>query len=466
MTRDCQEICQAAINAVDPVEAIENRVKHVGGSFFQIRDKEYDLNKYDKLVLVAFGKASSAMASAVLNILRQYKPKDVTIDISGVVIVKDGHATKEETQSLAVHHGIKILEAAHPVPDQRSVDASQELLNLVTSQASKTTLTIACISGGGSALFCAPQSPLTLADLQATNKALLASGWNIQDMNVVRKRLEQGKGGRLAAAAYPGHLVGLILSDVLGDPLDLIASGPTVPDTSTWMDAWKLVEQLPQGTLPDSVMQLLGNGKDGLLDDSPSSDHPVFKQSNNCLVGNNEVAVLAAADKAKQLGYQPVILGTQMVGEASEVAKVLVGLAQHVRQGTQAYSLVQPPAALIAGGETTVTLPKDCEGKGGRNQEMALVAADALKKAGLRQIVFASVGTDGTDGPTDAAGAVVDGQTIDSLHGSATTAIEKHDAYTYLSQTDKMGWSPLIKTGPTGTNVADVSVVLIKSKEQ
>jgi glycerate 2-kinase len=473
MTSDARSIVDAAIHAVEPVFSVQQRLHHLDTSRFMLGvsgknedGKVYDLKDYDKVVLVAFGKASSAMASAVVDRLLEssYSPQ-----LSGLVIIKDDHATKDETNKLE-KHGISVLSAAHPVPDERSVQASRQLLELVRTSASPRTLVIACISGGGSALFCAPHPSLSLADLQATSTALLQSGWSIQDMNVVRKRLEQGKGGRLAQAAFPGHVMSLILSDVLGDPLDLIASGPTVPDTSSWEDAWQLVQRLPENALPVAVYQLLQAGVESKIPDSPSADDPGFSNCTNCLVGNNAVAVTAAAKKAQELGYHPVVLGTQLEGEASQVARVYIGLAQHLQQqatdtrtgDNNMYAMAKLPAALIAGGETTVSIPKDSTGKGGRNQELALAAAVAMKTSKLRQVVLASVGTDGTDGPTDAAGAVVDGGTVDRLTGSASEALNRHDAYPYLAQTDADGWSPLVKTGPTGTNVADVCVILIE----
>jgi glycerate-2-kinase len=443
MTADCLKITNAAIRAVDPVFSVQASLVHLGDSQFSLQGTVYDLNDYDKIVLVAFGKASSAMATAVVDRLVQslYCP-----ELSGLVIIKDDHATTAELDKLA-RHNVTVKSAAHPVPDERSVAASEQLLDLVRDAASSQTLLLACISGGGSALFCAPHPSLSLADLQATNTALLQSGWSIQDMNVVRKRLEQGKGGRLAQAAFPAPMASLILSDVLGDSLDLIASGPTVPDTSTWQDAWELVKTLPVGTLPAAVQQLLQDGVDGKVPDSPSAHHAAFQQCLNCLVGNNAVAVTAAAARAMELGYNPVVLGTQLQGEASQVAQVFVGLAQHLQQQNDdtGYSMTQLPAALIAGGETTVSIPKDSTGKGGRNQELALAAAIAMKTRKLRNIVLASVGTDGTDGPTDAAGAVVDGGTVDRLLGSAADALQRHDAYPYLEQEDAERHSPLVK---------------------
>ncbi|GAX22322.1 hypothetical protein FisN_3Hh472 [Fistulifera solaris] len=400
MTHDIKTIIHAAIDAVSPVTAVQNHLTTTDGNTLRVGMRDYPVQEYDQILLVAFGKASSAMATAVLDRLEEMEGLP---PLSGVVIVKDGHATVPEQERLSARN-VRVREASHPVPDQRSVDASNEILQLV-QQPNGLTLLITCISGGGSALFCAPSQDLTLDDLQATNTALLQSGWNIHDMNVVRKRLDQGKGGRLAAAAYPGDVLSLILSDVLGDPLDLIASGPTVCDTSQWKDAWKLVQTLPPRSLPPRVERLLQQGVDGLIEDSPSEDHPVFQQCENVLVGNNALAVDAAAKQAETLGYHPIVLGTRFEGEATEVARFLVSMAQHAKEGPNTYSFVTDfPVALILGGETTVSLPPQCTGKGGRNQELALQAAVLLQQLSLRNVVLASVGTDGTDGPTDAAG--------------------------------------------------------------
>ena len=322
----------------------------------------------------------------------------------------------EEIDILRMHN-IEIQEASHPVPDERSVQGATKVVNMVREHASKRTLVLCCISGGGSALFCAPKPPLTLRDLQDCNEALLASGMTIQQMNVIRKRLEIAKGGRLAAAAYPSTLCTLVLSDILGDPLDLIASGPTVPDSSTWRDAWELVQnnEKLQSSLPRPVLEMLQQGADGeFKDDIPSH---VFDKSETVLVGNNLLAVMAAANEAERRGYHPVILGTRMEGEAKHVAGVYTAMAQHLscqRENDMPYAVASLPAAIIGGGETTVTLSGDA-GKGGRNQELALAAALQLQSMSLRNVVLASVGTDGTDGPTDAAGAVVDGGTVSRL---------------------------------------------------
>ena len=329
------------------------------------------------------------------------------------------------------------------------------------------------------------------------NKQLLACGMPITEMNIIRKKIEIGKGGGLTALAYPATTISLVLSDVIGDPLDLIASGPSVPDTSTWDDAWDLIERYDlnrggQYALSNDVIDMLKQGKDGSFVDTvdtntatvqvlPTKDHPSFtaecsysetksRLSETVLVGNNAQAVYAAADEAQKLGYNPVVLGTTIEGEAKHVANVYVTMAEQIQlQRTNPalamYPFVKLPAALIAGGETTVTLPKN-PGKGGRNQEIGLAAALRMKSQGVRDVVLSSVGTDGTDGPTDAAGATVDGTTVDQVeldnNGilSAMDAMEKHDAYNFFDSAKDS--KPLVKTGPTGTNVADVCVVLIQ----
>jgi glycerate 2-kinase len=471
LVADCHALVQAALQAVDPAVAIRRHVQlehgelvidnHGGGG---THDKQiYDLEDYEQVVIVAFGKAASRMATTLVQQLDPVREK-----VTGLVLTKDEHATESEKEILQAY-GLTLCEASHPVPDHRGVTASQQILELVERTASKHTLLLTCISGGGSALLCAPQAPLTLEDLQATNTGLLQAGWPIDAMNVIRKRLETLKGGRLAAAAYPSSVVSLILSDVVGDPLDLIASGPTVPDTSSWQEAHNLLATLPIVELPTTVRDYLQQGVDGQVSDSPAANHPVFGRAQTVLVGNTAQAVEAAASKAKALGYHPIVLATQLQGEASELAQVYISIAQRSSQPHARFG-VPLPAALLTGGESTVSLPPN-PGLGGRNQELALAVAlglDNLPDVG-NNVVFASVGTDGTDGPTDAAGAVIDGTTIARLgRPAAQQAMQEHDAYHYLQQKyPGTKESPLLKTGPTGTNVADVAILLIgKPPEQ
>ena len=470
LTADCQAMLHAAVQAVNPVQAIRRHVR-VEYNELIISDEQgdegqskkensnnkpsnhsvYDLDEYDRIVVIAFGKASSSMAATLAELLDSVAEK-----VSGIVITKDGHATSAERDILMRYH-LRLYEAAHPVPDDRSVQASEHVLQYLQHTASEKTLVLTCISGGGSALCCAPVPPLTLKDMQSTNQVLLAAGWSIDHMNILRKRLDRIKGGRLAAAASGSTMVSLILSDVVGDPLDLIASGPTVPDTSTWETAQSLIANSATSggslKLPDAVSQLLQDGVHGKIPDSPPPSHPAFAKAKHVLVGNTAQAVQSAARKAQQLGYHPIVLATQLQGEAKELANLFVGMAQQLQHESQPFG-VTLPAAILTGGESTVTF-ETC-GKGGRNQEMGLAVALGLDKVQLNApVVFASLGTDGTDGPTDAAGALVDATTVAQLgREAAVKALQQHNAYPYLDQVTPDGTSPLLKTGPTGTNVA------------
>jgi len=494
MRDDALKMINASIRAVDPYAAVKRKmmickeddsletlvveVEHDGA----VEQINIDLSRYDRIRVVSFGKASAAMALAAGEIISSSSKQ-----LDGVVIIKDDHATAQEVELLKEKYNIVVRPASHPVPDARSVAGSNEILKLAKSSDSRT-LVVACISGGGSALFCSPREPLTLDDLMKTNAALLSSGMPIEKMNVIRKRLENGKGGKLAAAAFPATVLTLVLSDIIGDPLNLIASGPTVPDdASGWDNACRLVKEygLEAGgehALPDTVLNLLQVGKEGLLEDTPKSSHPAFCGSpplcQTVLVGNNRAAVMAAANEADRLGYNPVVLGTRIDGEASVVAGTYVAIAEMLSQqrepygrkgaSVNSYQIAELPAAIIAGGETVVTIPADCNGKGGRNQELALSAAIKLKEIGLRDVVLASCGTDGTDGPTVAAGAIVDGASVDRIEQtipgrSAHDAMKNHDAYHFFHDVNADGSSShLIQTGPTGTNVADVMITLIK----
>mmetsp|Transcript_27988 Transcript_27988/g.41777 ORF Transcript_27988/g.41777 Transcript_27988/m.41777 type:complete len:572 (-) Transcript_27988:50-1765(-) len=489
MKDDALKMINASIRAVDPYAAIKRKMvmckegDTLETLVVEVDDDDgaeqikYDMSNYDRIRVISFGKASAPMALAAGEIISSSGKQ-----LDGVAIIKDDHATAEEIELLKEKYNIVVRPAAHPVPDARSVAGSNEILQLAKTSDSRT-LVIACISGGGSALFCSPREPLTLDDLMQTNSALLASGMPIEKMNVIRKRLENGKGGKLAAAAFPATVLTLVLSDIIGDPIDLIASGPTVPDDgSGWDDACRLVQEYGleadgEYALPDTVLNLLRLGKEGQLEDTPKSSHPAFCDSpplcQTVLVGNNRAAVMAAANQAGQLGYNPVVLGTRIDGEASVVAGTYVAMAEMISQqrehhGVCSYQIAGLPAALIAGGETVVTIPAECNGKGGRNQELALSAAIKLKEIGLRDVVIASCGSDGTDGPTDAAGAIVDGASVDRIEQTNTgrcahDAMKNHDAYHFFHDDNADYRSHhLIQTGPTGTNVADVMITLIK----
>lgn len=430
-------ILEAALMAVDPYQAVCARLHRVGHELW-IDGQLYDLNRFRRILVMGAGKAGAPMARAVEDALGE-------LITTGLVVVKTGHA--------APTRYVEIVEAAHPIPDQAGVDAGQRIL-MHLADADADDLVLVLVSGGGSALLEAP-ADITLAELQATTDALLACGATINEINTLRKHLSRLKGGQLARAASPATVVTLVLSDVVGSPLDVIASGPTVPDRSTWHDAWAVVANYALAPrLPAAVLARLQAGVRGDLPDTPKPDDPIFARTCTVIVGDNRAAALAGRQRATELGYQSLLLTTFVEGEAREVARVAAALAKEVRYSGQP---VTPPACLILGGETTVTLGAQ-PGHGGRNQELALAAALALE--GVAGVAVAALATDGSDGPTDSAGALIDGETVASGRAvglDAGLALRRHDAYPYLRAT-----GDLLLTGPTQTNVNDLIFVWIE----
>jgi hydroxypyruvate reductase len=343
------------------------------------------------------------------------------------------------------------LEAGHPVPDERGVAASTEVLAQVNALSDRDVVFV-LLSGGGSSLLLAPTEGLTLFDKQATTGALLACGATIQEINCVRKHLSRVKGGQLAKACAPADVLSLVLSDVIGDPLDVIASGPTVPDPTIFADALAILERYGiRDHLPASVVRYVEAGVKGEKPETPKHEDSVFERSHIELVGTNRIALQAAEEEALRRGYTPHILTSTLRGEAREAAKVICALVEGMPYGSGS-------SALILGGETTVTLSGK-SGRGGRNQELALAAARELQ--GRHDVVLVSLGTDGTDGPTDAAGGLVDGTTWERGQRSGLNleqALREHDAYPQLK-----ALGDLVVTGPTGTNVMDIVVALVGS---
>lgn len=363
------------------------------------------------------------MAEAVLQGLG--RPID-----AGIVVTKYGHTTRKIKE-------FQCLESGHPIPDERGVQAAgmvEEMLRELNAR----DLLISCLSGGASALLPAPAAGLSFAEKQETTGRLLRAGANIHELNTVRKHLSRLKGGRLAALAYPATVVSLLLSDVIGDDLAVIGSGLTAPDPSTLEDARAVMEKFGL-QLPDAVSE------------TPKPGDPIFDSVRNVIVGSNRLALTAAAAQAKKLGYRRLILSSSMQGETREVARVH---AQILREVCSSGNPIKPPACILAGGETTVTVRG--AGQGGRNQEFALAAA--IEIGGLPNVLVLSAGTDGTDGPTDAAGAIATGTTLrraEKLGLSALDHLNRNDSYPFF---DALG--DLIKTGPTGTNVMDVHLLL------
>ena len=329
------------------------------------------------------------------------------------------------------------------MPDQAGVDATRAIVELLKGT-TRRDLVVCVISGGGSALLTLPAEGITLEDLQATTDALLRCGATINEINVVRKHLDRVKGGGLARLASPSAVITLVLSDVVGNPLDAIASGPTVADTSTFADAasvfdrYKLWPQLPQ-----SVVERIRAARE----ETPKPGDPLFQNTQSVVVGSNLLACEAAAQAAAGDGFNTLILSTYVEGEAREAGRVLAGILREVDASGHP---LQRPCGIVAGGETTVTVRG--AGHGGRNQELALSAAFGVQ--GLENVLLASIGTDGSDGPTDAAGAWVDGTTLERALAQGldpAAALAQNDSYTLFDQLGN-----LIRTGPTNTNVNDL----------
>ncbi len=428
------DIASAAVSAVDPYEAV---VRHVSldGSRLRADGSEYDLDEFKRVVVVGAGKASAPMAVAIEEILGDRIA-------SGVVVVKEGHAEKTRK--------IEVFEAGHPEPDRRGADGARKLLGLAAG-AGRDTLLVALMSGGGSALLPLYPDGVDLDDMQNLTRLLLRCGATINEINAVRKHLSLIQGGRLAQTAAGASILSLLVSDVVGNPLDIIASGPTSADTSTYHDALGVLEKYEiVAAAPSGPVERLRRGAAGEIDETPKDGDPALRLVRHVIVADNEAAALAANAAARAAGFNSEIINTHMEGEAREVARLLAGIAKDLVSQKRP---IAPPASLVFGGETTVTVSGS--GKGGRNQEMALAAAIALQ--GLANVAVLCLGTDGNDGPTDAAGGLIDGQTI--ARGQAKSM----DARTYLADNNSYEFldavGDLVVTGPTRTNVNDLALI-------
>lgn len=428
-------IFRAALKAADPVEAVLRHV-HVDGESLIAGRQRYNLSRFRRIYVIGAGKASAAMAVAIERLL----DKRIT---GGLINVKYGHTAKLRR--------IELNECGHPVPDENGVRGAQRIAS-IARQAATDDLIICLISGGGSALTPYPVPPITLEEKQASTKLLLQCGATIHEINAVRKHISQFKGGRLAALAAPATVISLLLSDVIGDDLDVIASGPTAPDASTFSGALGLLRKYGiDGQVPTSLRERLQRGAAGEVEETPKPGSPVFERVRNLVVGSNILAVNAAVEQAKSLGYRTQVLSTFIEGETRDVAGVHAAVLKEIRASGRP---LKAPACVISGGETTVTIRGD--GLGGRNQEFVLAAAMAID--GLADTVVLSGGTDGTDGPTDAAGAVADGQTIRRARARGLDParfLAANDSYHFFGPL-----GDLIKTGPTNTNVMDVRILL------
>lgn len=435
--RRLRSIIDAALAAVDPAAAIRRCVRLTDAtiSFASTAIRRDDI---ERVVVLGAGKAGVPMSRALEAILGEHIA-------AGRVVVPHGQEAKLAR--------IDVLGARHPIPDAAGAAAGAAILDLL-QDVDERTLVVCLISGGGSALLVCPAEGISLHDLQATNGALIACGARIVEINALRKHLSAVKGGQLARAAAPARLVTLILSDVVGDPFDAIASGPTAPDSSTFADCMAIVRRYDlDDRLPAAVLARLRAGAAGELDETPKPGDPTFDRVTNLLVANNDSAVRAAAARAEALGYRSVVLSTTMEGEARDVADVHAAIAREIVATSRPCS---PPCCLISGGETTVSLRGD--GRGGRNLEFVLAAALGID--GLAGVTVGSVGTDGIDGTSHAAGAVADGRSAARALAAGcdpVAMLDDNDSHAVFERLDD-----LIVTGPTETNVMDLRLVLIE----
>lgn len=427
---------EAAINAVDPRQIIKSKLS-LKGSILRINKHSFDLKKFKNIYVVGGGKASGSMAEALEQILG----KKIT---QGIVNVPKGDKTK--TENIVLH------EASHPIPDESGVEGTRAMLKIAES-AEADDLVICLISGGGSSLMPLPRDKISIADKREITNALLKCGATINEINTVRKHISDFKGGWLAKKAYPATVLNLILSDVMGDPLDFIASGPTVPDSTTFSDATKVLKKYGLWEkAPSTIKKVLSDGEKRLIPETPKSEDEAFKKVYNVVVGNNRFASLAAYETFKTEGLNTLLLTSTLEGEARQVGIMLAAIAKEV---CASENPIKKPSSIVAGGETTVTVTG--KGKGGRNQEIALAAA--LKLKDLDGVVVASLSTDGIDGPTDAAGALIDGKTLtraEKIGLNPEEFLANNDSYNFFSKLND-----LIFTGPTGTNVNDISVIVV-----
>ena len=435
LRQDAHTLFQAGLAAVDPMEAIKRHVS-LEGSLLQVGDRQYDLDGFDRVFVVGAGKAGASMSKAIEELL----PGRIN---TGIVVVKHDHLLPTRT--------IELVEAGHPLPDEDGTVGARRITELVRT-ATGEDLVICLLSGGGSALLPAPVPGITLAQKQEITELLLASGATINQINTIRKHISTIKGGQLARSVSPATLITLILSDVIGDPLDVIASGPTVPDSDSFGDCWHILDTFGlKEKIAEPILSRFRRGMKGRLPETPKPGDPAFEKTQNLVIASNALALQAAAKKARQLQYNTMVLSTFIEGETREVAKVHAAILKEILKSG---SPLPRPACVLSGGETTVTIQGD--GLGGRNQEFVLAAA--MEIAGMDNVVCFSAGTDGTDGPTDAAGAIADGATVSrarALSLDPQRALRNNDSYHFF---DPLG--DLLRTGPTNTNVMDLRILL------
>ncbi len=436
MKQNAVAIFNVGLKAVDP-EACIHRICKLENNIFKVNNKSYDLSLFECIVVLGMGKAAATMAKALEDILKDRIA-------AGLVLVKYDHVEHLEF--------ISLIEAGHPIPDANGIKGAKELIKMA-GDADEKTLVINLISGGGSALMTLPAKGITLKDKQETTKIFLGCGATIHEINTIRKHLSCIKGGLLAKTVYPATLICLVLSDVVGDDLDIIACGPCMPDPGTFINCLEIIQTYNlKDLLPKAVIKHFEKGQASMIPETPKLGEVIFEKVSHTIIASNIKALHEAEKKAKSLGYNTMLLSSMIEGETRDAAAFHTAIAKEIL--ATGYPL-KPPACILSGGETTVTLKGD--GKGGRNQEFAL--ASAIKIQDQDHIVVLSAGTDGTDGPTDAAGAFADNTTFQRAYVLGLKPelfLQNNNAYPFFEQL-----SDLFKTGPTNTNVMDIRIMLI-----
>jgi glycerate 2-kinase len=435
LRQDAREIFNAALTAADAAKAVSRHLK-VDGEGIDIAGRLYSLRSYKRLFVIGAGKGSALMCRALVKLIGDWL-------YGGTIIAKYGYAVAMKK--------IAIIEAGHPIPDENGLRATEQIVRLLR-QTTNEDLVINLISGGGSALLCSPADGISFHEKQEITRRLLSCGAPIGEINAIRKHISKVKGGRLARLAYPSTLISLILSDVVGDSISAIASGPTAPDPSTFSECQVILDRYKLRTEKAvSIARFIDKGSAGEIEETPKPGDPIFDNVMNVVVGNNRLAVSAAKERAERLGYSVKVIDKLAEGEATELAVAHAAIVKKIYHS----GAVRRPACVISGGEATVTLHGD--GLGGRNQEFAL--ATALEIDGLDGVVALIGGTDGSDGPTEAAGGIVDGGTVRRGETTGLVArdyLSRNDSYHYLKATDD-----LLVTGPTFTNVMDLRLFII-----
>ncbi len=439
MHQDIREIFTAGLKAVEPQKRV-SAVCRIIDDRLVVGGQSFELASFEHIYVIGAGKASAAMGKAIEELIGNRLT-------DGLINVKYGYTTPLKK--------IRLVEAGHPLPDENGLRGAAEILDMAVAAGSRD-LIICLISGGGSALLPLPAEGLSLEDKQKTIHVLLSCGATIQEINTIRKHLSAIKGGRLARAAYPATVISLIISDVVGDDPSYIASGPTVPDSGTFIDCLQIIDRHGIAeALPDGVIKHLETGLTDPAMETPAQGDPAFERAESLICCGINDAIDAAAKKSRQAGYQTLILSSTITGETREIAGMHAAIATEcLARGRP----VKPPACILSGGETTVTIRGN--GRGGRNQEFCLAVVKNI--AGFDDIVILSGGTDGTDGPTDAAGAVVDSGTLEKaghLNMDPDHYLLDNDAYAFFKPLKS-----LLMTGPTNTNVMDLRIMLIDRK--